>query len=76
MRIRFNHNTRDELVDGELLQDRSIDVRVTELDIPFLSLIWLMVKLIAASTIATLIIGLILMVVGVALNFNFHTIHL
>ena len=35
MRIRFNHNTRDELVDGELLQDRSIDVRVTELDIPF-----------------------------------------
>ncbi len=74
MRIKFNRNENGELADGDILQDRSIKVRVTDLDISFLSLIWLIIKFMAASVVATIIIAVILMAISSILNpdFNFH----
>ncbi len=75
MKIQFNHNSRGELNNGELLQEEPIEVRVTNLDIPLFSMVWLIVKFMAASVIATLIIALLLMMVSTLFNLNFHSFH-
>lgn len=74
MRIKFNRNDKGELADGDILQSGDpIRVKVTDLDISFLSLIWLVMKFMAASVIATLIIAVLLMVISSGFGLNFHS---
>lgn len=75
MNIHFNHNSRGELSNGEFEQLEPIQVTVTNLDIPLLSMVWLIVKFMIASVIATVIVGLLLMVVAALFNLNFHSFH-
>lgn len=75
MKIHFNHNARGELSNGEIEQPEPLQVQVTNLDIPLLSMIWLIVKFIFASFIATVIVMALLMMVGALFNLNFHSFH-
>lgn len=75
MRIKFNRNDNGELSDGDILQDKHpIKVRVTDLDISFLSLVWLVMKFMVASIVATAIIMVVLMVIGTGLDLDFHSL--
>jgi len=75
MRIKFNRNDKGELSDGDILQDKHpIKVRVTDLDISFLSLVWLVMKFMIASVVATAIIMVILIVIGTGLDLDFHSL--
>lgn len=74
VRMKFNRNSEGQLADGELQQDQSLKVRVTDLDISFLSLVWIILKFMVASVVATMIIAVILMVVTSGLDVDFHAL--
>lgn len=74
VRMKFNRNSEGQLADGELQQDQSLKVRVTDLDISFLSLVWIILKFMVASVVATVIIAIILMVITSGLDIDFHTL--
>ncbi len=44
MKIHFNHNGKGELSNGELLQNEPFEVEISDIDIPLLSMVWLLFK--------------------------------
>ena len=74
VRMKFNRNSEGQLADGELQQDQSLKVRVTDLDISFLSLVWIILKFMVASVVATMMIAIILLVITSGLDVDFHAL--